>query len=338
VYWRDGHRYQHNLAAVRNVIDRQGAAAWTHSIYNYWLACLRELSAPTTGPEFPEAMRTRAWAMKTLNTQLASWTELRHNNVLYVEQSYTPPILCMYPDGYVEPLPAFWVRVSGMALATKAVLATLPTNGVFNYTHYTNNAGGIPIPFVVSVSGATMYSNRLAVMDRFVSTMDTLRGISEKELSKTALSSNEMVFIQHLVEFDYNGGRTYTGYYPRLFYESGKEYVPPYVSGNRATGDNKGSDYWDALVMDVHTDAPDEVVGDPGSILHEGVGNVNLLMIAVDCGAGERAVYAGPVLSHYEFELGPTTRKTDAQWKSEISSGIVPSQPDWTRRYLVPKP
>jgi hypothetical protein len=44
-YWRDGLRYQHNLAAVRNVIDRQSPAAWTNSIYNHWLACLRELSA-----------------------------------------------------------------------------------------------------------------------------------------------------------------------------------------------------------------------------------------------------------------------------------------------------
>ena len=33
VYWRDGRNYQHNLAAVRNVIDSQNPAAWTNSIY-----------------------------------------------------------------------------------------------------------------------------------------------------------------------------------------------------------------------------------------------------------------------------------------------------------------
>src|SRR6266446_6845887 len=104
-YWRDGRKYQHNLAAVRNVIDGQSPAAWTNSIYNHWLACLRELSSPTTEPQYPEALRTRAWAMKTVNTQLASWTELRHNTVLYVDQSYTPILLCLYPKGYVEPRP-----------------------------------------------------------------------------------------------------------------------------------------------------------------------------------------------------------------------------------------
>jgi hypothetical protein len=334
-YWRDGRKYQHNLAAVRNVIDGQTPAAWTNSIYNHWLACLRELSAPTTEPQYPEAMRTRAWALKTLNTQLASWTELRHDTVLYAEQSYTPMILCTYPRGYVEPRPAFWARMHEMALATRAVLATLSTNGVFDYLHYDTNGD----PFFVSVSGGTMYSNRLAVMDRFLSTTDTLRGISEEELTLTPLSSAENLFLQHLVEFDYAGRRTYTGWYPTLFYQPDSEYLPPnYQNYTFPSGDNQGSDYWDALVTDVHTDPTDPVVGDPGSILHEGVGNVHLLMTAVDCGPGDIAVYAGPVLSHYEFELGPTTRKTDEQWKSEVSAGILPPQPDWTRGYLVPYP
>jgi len=333
-FWRDGHKYQHNLAAVRNVIDQQGPAGWTNSIYSHWLACLRELSAPTTDAEYPETMRTRAWAMKTLNTQLASWTELRHNIVLYAKQSYTPPFICSYPDGYVEPRPAFWERMHEMAEATRAVLATLPTNGVFNYKSLDENG----TPVVVPMSGAIMYSNRLAAMDQFLGTTETLRGISEKELARTPLSAEERLFLQHLVEFDYTGARTYTGWYPALFYTPGSQYMRYYGSVIRLIGDDQGSDYWDALVTDVHTDLPDDIVGDPGSILHEGVGNVQLLMIAVDCGPGDRAVYAGPVLSHYEFELGPTTRMTDSQWKSEVSAGTFPPQPDWTRGYLVPYP
>jgi hypothetical protein len=115
-----------------------------------------------------------------------------------------------------------------MALATKSVLATLPTNGVFNYTHYTNHPiTGLPVAYNVPVSGATMYSNRLALMDHFVATMDTLRSLSEKELIKTPFSGADNLFFQRLVEFDYVGKRTYTGWYPKLFYQPGKEYVPP---------------------------------------------------------------------------------------------------------------
>src|SRR5262249_25519652 len=89
-YLRDRPKDQHNLAAARNVIDSQNPGAWTNTIYNHWLACLRLLSEPTTGSQYPEAMRTRAWAMKTLNTQLASWTQLRYVTALYVRESYTP--------------------------------------------------------------------------------------------------------------------------------------------------------------------------------------------------------------------------------------------------------
>src|SRR6185503_3717838 len=131
----------------------------------------------------------------------------------------------------------------------------------------------------VSVSAATMHSNRLALIDHFVATIDTLRSISEKELSRTPFSASDVLFIQRLVEFDYVGKRTYTGWYPKLFYQPGSEYVPPnYATEMRDSGDEKGSDYWDALVTTVHTDSPDPVVGDPGGILHEAVGNVQFMM------------------------------------------------------------
>jgi hypothetical protein len=87
--FRDGLNYQHNLAAVRKVIDKQNQAVWQENLYTNWLATLRELSAPTTEPKYPQSMRTRAWGMKTLNTQLASWTQLRHDTLLYVKQSET---------------------------------------------------------------------------------------------------------------------------------------------------------------------------------------------------------------------------------------------------------
>ncbi len=95
--FRDGYPYQHQLQAVRNVIDSQAPATWTVHIYAAWLAALRALSEPTVGPEFPESIRTRAWAMKTLNAQLASWTELRHDTILYAKQPYDTGGGCGYP-------------------------------------------------------------------------------------------------------------------------------------------------------------------------------------------------------------------------------------------------
>lgn len=320
--WRDGHPYQHNLAAVRRVMDAQDASAWTNNIYQSWLGCLRELSAPTTGQEFPDAMRTPAWAMKTLNTQLASWTELRHDTVLYVKQPYTGQVLCSYPDGFIEPRVAFWERMRDMALRTKDLMATLPKTGQFVFepndsadTQFTNSIGAI-------------YTNRVQFLDNFATNMTMLRDISVKELGRQVLNSNEVFYIQSLIEnpYQYGSVRSYSGWYPQIFYYNARaqrSLISP-------------CDIWDALVTDVQTDPTDVVVGDPGSILHEGVGNIHLLVMAVNWGPNDAAVYAGPVMSHYEFELGPTTRETDSQWKSDLYNGIQPAQPDWNRSYLVP--
>ena len=113
--FRDGLNYQHNLAATRRVIDSQDKEVWDENLYNGWLGCLRRLSTPTTDKAFPEAMRTEAWAMKNLNTQMASWTQMRHDTILYVKQSYTNQTKCEYPAGYVEPLPEFWGRFGKLA-------------------------------------------------------------------------------------------------------------------------------------------------------------------------------------------------------------------------------
>ena len=47
-------------------------------------------------------------------------------------------------------------------------------------------------------------------------------------------------------------------------------------------------------------------------------------------------MYAGPTLSHYEFEMPGVARKTDGEWKADLLDGKAPPRPEWTRGYLVP--
>lgn len=313
--WRDGYPYHHNLAAVRNTIDAQPNEIWSLNVYSSWLKCLRALSGQTTDPRFPDVMRTRAWAMKTVNTQLASWTQLRHDNILYGEQSYTPQLGCSYPKSFVEPRIEFWEAMRQMAVKHRSIIETIPVLQV----------PPTQVPF------NEIQPRRLAALDNFIATLSRLRDISQKELNGAELTEDEIIFLEESMErrADYGiGERSYSGWYPNLFYRNIRQWFP--------YGTNQGADYWDALVTDVHTAVPDPDFGFPGMVLHQGVGNIHLAMIAVNCRDGSKNIYAGPVLSYYEFQRGPTTRLSDAAWKAQIRSAGLPPSPDWTGSFLVP--
>jgi hypothetical protein len=336
VRFRDGLPYQHNLAAVREVVESQDRSAWEQNIYTEWLGTLRELSAPTTDSKYPEAMRTRAWAMKSLNTQMASWTHLRHDTLLYSKPTYTGIGECFYPEGFVEPVPLFWERLKGMAERTAGFLEKLQVSGSVVVATRQRWQGPLQPPFE-EISLVQVQTNQVAFMRRFAATAGTLKRMAEMELAQRPFGIEEELFIRNLVEdvgFERagcGGFRRYGGWYPQLFYQSSVQ--PDFLFHQ-----DYGSDKWDAVVVDVHTDLPDPLTGDPGSVLHQGVGRALMLMIAVDNGS-DRMVYAGPVLSHYEFEIvGPPQRLSDEEWRGRTWVRDFPAPPEWTKSYLIPMP
>jgi hypothetical protein len=335
---RDGLPYQHNLAAVRAVIDQQTPAAWTGNLYLHWLDTLRTLSAPTTDPAYPQAMRTRAWAMKTLNTQLASWTHLRHDTILYTKQSYTSGGECSYPAGYVEPRPEFWARLRQMALGAHGLIRGLEYPGTFTFpiTEFHGGMGGGRV--VVgerTVPLADVRAHQLEHLQRFAEATAMLEAISRKELANAGLTDTETDFLRNLVEKEgwlpeggSGGMRIYDGWYPQLFYRKLSE------ADDAVFHLNRGADAFDAVVADMHTDVPSECPGcaSKGHVLHEGVGRVHLLVIAVESGP-DRMVFAGPVLSQYEFAVDGIVRLSDEEWRGDRAGNSAPNE--WTKGYLV---
>jgi hypothetical protein len=83
------------------------------------------------------------------------------------------------------------------------------------------------------------------------------------------------------------------------------------------------------IVADVHTDT------NTGQVLEEGVGKVNLILVAYKQLDGQIVVGAGPVMSYYEFKHRMDDRLTDEKWKEMLNAGDVPEQPNWIEEIAI---
>jgi len=207
------------------------------------------------------------------------------------------------------------------------VIAALPLSGTVTIPNRGTNQ--YDPPYLTYDLGGVR-ANETAFLGNFASTISILEDIAEKELVQQPLNQTEADFLKDVVEIHYLYSptlRQYNGWYPNLFFRNVFQQYP--------FGRGEGSDQWDALVADVHTDPTDPILHDPGAVIHEAIGDVHLLLIAVDNGP-DRMVYAGPVMSHYEFEMPGSTRLSDADWKTRLRSSSKPPSPEWTKSYLVP--
>ena len=128
--------YDKQLEALNIEFAGFTTAEWNRNLYWSWLYTLKPL-LNEFGDGYPTFMQTEAWQKKELQTSLASWTELRHDTILYAKQSYTPVPLCLPPPppppvtGYVEPVPEFYCRLLSLTEMTEDGLTDL---GVLNAT------------------------------------------------------------------------------------------------------------------------------------------------------------------------------------------------------------
>jgi len=80
------------------------------------------------------------------------------------------------------------------------------------------------------------------------------------------------------------------------------------------------------IIADVHTD------GNTGQVLEEGVGYVNLIVVAYKVPDGRIIVGAGPVMSYYEFKHPMSDRLTDEKWE-EMLKNNPPQKPEWVSNF-----
>ncbi len=250
---------------------------------------------PTEGGQFFAA--SPAWEYRKLVSAAASWAELKHDTILYGEQSgaemgdggdvwYAPDFLCPEPRGYVEPEPRLF---RGLVAA----------------------AGRIGQFLEQAEMAEGEYAEKLST---FAALMERLAHLAELEVTGAPLGDEEYRLIR---EFPAELTRELLlpadqlGLYPPLL---------PEVQDRLRM----------ALVADVASDFA------AGRALEVGVGAPRYLYVFVNDRWGGPRVTRGAVCSFYAFDRPlEEGRLTDEEWKKMVYQGDPAAldrlRPDWTR-------
>jgi len=270
------YNYAPNLNALRFLVDSYDPAFWNETYYNGWLGAIRTLNPPRDRNGLPPFMRTAAWWQQKMNTQLASWAQLRHDNLLYAKQSYSGGVVgCSYPMSLVEPVPEFYRSLAHTMRGAALRFGTVPFSD-------TSMQGMI-----------TSYFTEAAHI------MDTLESVARKELRNESLTGEEMRFLQTMLyEMPSGCSSAMVGWYMRLFYTP------------------VGSDVKSSVVADVHTAPTDEYGNVVGWVLHGGTGPIDMLITSCTMANGQNVAFIGPVMSYYEHVSTNFKRLTDEEWET----------------------
>jgi hypothetical protein len=233
--------------------------SWNATVYNKWLDCLIKLNK--VNKDYPYFMQNRGWQLKNINTSLASWTELKHDAILYGEQPMTaemgdggdelpPPVTLEY----VEPNLDFWNACKEMLAKNDLFLTKyrLKTEELTNKTKEIKE-----------------------ILNLFITA-------SKKELEGKSLTDEEYSKLEYISgSFDYLS----------------LNMLNPYVQYS-SWYDVTGPDKTIALVVDVYTR---NVPRCPNNgILHEATGLGNVIYVVVEF-EGRLYLTRGATFSYYEF-------------------------------------
>ncbi len=163
--------YDTQLTKVKGEVANLGVDSWTQNLYWSWLYSFQPLIA-VKDKSYPPFMQTQAWTDKDLQTALGSWTELKHDTILYAKQVMAemggggPPSI---PHGYVEPNPEAYARLLALTKMTEDGLQ----------------------------SRSLLSDLTKGNLDNLIEELTFLQSVSEKELAGQPLTDDEYTHIMY---------------------------------------------------------------------------------------------------------------------------------------------
>lgn len=162
--------YPENMKKIQGHMASMGVKDRTQNLYGAWLYTLSPLTE-TKGKGYPFFMQNQAWTRKQLETYLGSYTELKHDTILYSKQVYAEMgggDEEQDDRGYVEPNPEVYGRLAAL---TRMTIDGLQSRGLLK-------------------------ENTSASLEQLEQLALQLKTISEKELAQKPLTEDEYDLIR----------------------------------------------------------------------------------------------------------------------------------------------
>jgi len=291
------YNYAINLTGTRYLIEHQNKDYWTNSFYGSWLNAINILGHQQDWDKanLPPFMTTAAWQQEKINTQLAAWTQLRHDNLLYAAQSYTGSPICCFPHSYVEPYPAFYASLEAFSNRTK--------------TFFEQNDLGFDTGYIINYFGS------------FADITGQLKLLAEKELNKEIFTEEDITFLGNMLhEERYGCTTTLTGWITNLYYKGESEFTAP--------------DFITADVHTQPADEYGNIVGNVMHVANGPI-DLGVFLAPSPSNDYKPMAYVGAVSSFYEYVNGGFERTNDEEWTDRVVAEDLPVRPDWVNIYLA---
>ena len=280
--------------ALKKMKLRMDSINWNDNVCNVWLSALKLLNQQETSA--PYFMLTPQWEKKSLNAALASWTELKHDAILYAKQPMGAECGGAGPPnpvvrGYVEPNVKFWQRAISLLESTETLLNT----------------------YGLTTERSKTITTRIKEMAEF------LLQASEKELKGKLLSEEEYDQLKYIgASFENISLELIKNDDQRLWEWSAVQ----------------GPERSVALVADVYTANADN--SPQKTILYEGVGNADEIYVIIELQGYLYLMRGGVFSYREFTRPYGEQRMNDEEWQKKLETEPRLGIPEWMKEIIVP--
>ena len=284
-------KYTSNLKRMKK---RMNEIKWEENASTQWMSALKTIvDKPQHAPYF---MLSPEWDKKSLNAMLGSWTELKHDAILYAKQPMGAECGGAGPPdpivkGYVEPNVKFWQKAIDLLKENKKILSThnLLTEKIANAN------------------------------ERLIEEAEFLLTISKKELKGEVLKDVEYDELEYI-------GAKFENMSLELLRDSEHELWDWEAI--------QGPDRKVALVADVYTANADN--NPNKSILYEAIGDADEIYVIVEIGGylwlTRGAVFS---YREFQRSIDDQ-RLNDEEWQQYLERNPRSGVPEWMNPIIVP--